>query len=150
MLRRLLMVLTATIVVLSLGAQSAQAADGYQETTPDNTGNVSCQILVGAPSYGGFGCFHANGDYVYVTDSRRDGNSVAVQWKLANSSRHGLIRNKDGAGLLSNNRGVVNKDFPEGDQVAMRVGLCSVSSTRDCHDPGDYDWISGWQWAAVS
>ena len=82
----------------------------------------------------GQGCFFYNGDDFWLVDKAGDGYSVAIQWKLTDGSRSGLIRDKLGNGVNS----MLDKDFPETATLKWRMGRCNQSATNDCRQATDY------------
>lgn len=113
----------------------------------DFSGWVTCYGAVttgGLQNYGS-GCYQAEGDKVIVTDLEADGQRVAVHWHLRDGSRRGLCVNKDGNG----ERRWCNKDFPESQDIQLRVGRCD-GDLSDCEDIGDYNNWSAWgPWTSV-
>ena len=107
----------------------------------DFSGTVVCngRVTTGGLDVAGTGCFRNDGDQVIVTDDAYDSQRVGVHWRLRDGSRRGLCINKDGNG----SRRWCNKDFPESQDIQLRVGLCD-GSVHVCETLADYNSWSPW------
>ncbi len=120
---------------------SAQAATLEQNVASGISSQPSCQAFSDHPV--GSACFHADGDYFYISDYSGPGK-VAVYWKLADGSRHGIIR---WAATEQYTRGVENKNFIEGKQIGIRFGVCMNSA---CDRVADLNFQgSSWSWTSA-
>lgn len=116
--RRLLALAATAGVALTLLTPTAAFADYYGDETdyaqpvsgPSGTKNVDYRCLDLADSWGVEACYKANGDYLYVKDTKSDGYAAVAEWHILGfEGRTGSCVNKWGAGEWA----VCNKDFPE-------------------------------------
>ena len=99
------------------------------------------------------GCFNDNGDVFYTADWERDSMRVAVYWKLADRSRHGLCISTKGPAWVPTvgwvgTRLACNKDLPEGKRVLIRSGRCD-GTTKSCKKLRHYQDWTAWDAATV-
>lgn len=91
-------------------------------------------------NYGSVG-FEPDGDELWVLDNATDGKSVGMYWQTT-SGRSGICRNAGGS--RPDRWSKCNKNFPESAAIRIKIGKCSVSSSRNCKSPGNYTFTSGW------
>jgi hypothetical protein len=139
--RRAIMPIAAATLLLT--APSASAATLEIDNASGIGSMASCQGYADGGS-AGYACFHAYGDYFYLY-SGNSGVRVAVQWKLGDGSRAGIIRWMP---TDQYTKGVKNKDLPENKQVGMRFGVCWAG--QGCDTAADIQFLSGWVWTSTT
>lgn len=111
----------------------------YDDGDTDNLGDV-----LNPDGYWGRGGYLGNGDYVYVQDTKHDGQSVGVNWQVLGSNgevlRQGICRNGQGAGPQR----WCNKDFPEAHTLKVRLGQCDGSKSS-CDRLSQWHSWTGWR-----
>jgi hypothetical protein len=92
----------------------------------DEGAKSSAVITIDDVCYGMDGstvCFRANGDQIWVFDSKSDGFSAVARW-YTDYGRWGTCRNAHGY----NTWAVCNKDFKEGYEFSFRPALYDAES----------------------
>ncbi|MDL4773611.1 hypothetical protein [Actinomadura xylanilytica] len=110
----------AAMASIAMTAPPASASDGQEyakKGSPSHDYWLRCTTRDGA-----FGCFQPYGEYFYIKDIEKEGESPFVQWK-SSTGRSGTITAK--VGYM--NWGYVNKSFDESTTITFRscVLVCS-------------------------
>lgn len=134
--------LTAATTVLIAASATPQAfAAGLEVNSATGIGSHVCNVTAdGGPA--GEACFRKDGDYFYLF-SYNPGDRVAVQWRLTDGSRQGLIRWNP---TERYRWGVKNKNFYEYKTVQFRFGVCQGGG---CDTVGEVAWQTRWKTASV-
>jgi hypothetical protein len=121
--RRMLVVVGATVLTLGIGATTAEAAPPAGSACSGDDNRVNS-------------CFTHNGDVFWVKDTEKDGRSAVARWQTRDG-RTGYCRNAKGFGTWQQ----CNYDFKE-----MHGGRSNVVSWENwTYDAETKDWnyVSG-------
>jgi hypothetical protein len=140
MIRRTLACVVAALGLALTTASPVSAAELENEPTVRSTlSTMKCAAWHHIAGLGG-ACFQSDGDWFELYDWGDDGLRVAVQWRLTDGSRRGLIRHVQSSGVA----GMRNKNFYENKTLEMRLGTCRPTASNSCVALSTYNWRTGW------
>ncbi|MEU9289159.1 hypothetical protein AB0D57_31945 [Streptomyces sp. NPDC048275] len=114
----------AVMAGLALTAGPASAADGWQSTN-DVAGDPPSEVVCTSDMRIGRACFQPYGEWLWLKDSKTNGEPVAMEWKLfAGQDREGVAYWAGGSAAGWTN---LNKSFPDTDD-----GTPNIVSFRVC------------------
>ncbi|QIM21848.1 hypothetical protein G7075_13110 [Phycicoccus sp. HDW14] len=132
----------AAAVLVAASATPQAVAASLEVNNATGIGSHACNVTADGGS-AGEACFRRDGDYFYLF-SYNPGVRVAVQWRLTDGSRQGLIRWNP---TDQYRWGVKNKDFYEYKTVQFRFGVCQGGG---CDAVGEVSWQTGWKSSPVA
>ncbi len=140
-LHRLLLAGAAALALTTSTTPQAFAA-ALEIDEASGIGSYVCDVSAdGGPA--GRACFRKDGDYFYLFSYDKSVR-VAVQWRLTDDSRRGIIRWRPSDRYTW---GVKNKNFYEYKTLEFRFGVCKSGS--GCDAVADVNWQTGWKTSSV-
>lgn len=136
-LRRTLLIVFSSVVLVLLSVNSASAVDNREQADlwPYPYGGVSPETCI-SNDYA-LVCYHADGDRLFVQDKNADGESAAMLWHvfLNGPDRDGECINSHGSSPQP--WGVCNKSFAEDQRICIRAARIDRDGNNVFHNISD-------------
>lgn len=105
--------------------------------TPAAANQYDCNLNSAVRANGGYACFEANGDHIWIHDTASDSASAIAYWQVSNGTS-GSCTNSLGGGAWKD----CNYNFDEDYQVRLKVRVYDRSENQEIDESYWSHWVS--------